>query len=153
MLGLIVAEPIKETLQITQMEIDLQKWLPVILSACTLLFNVFFYMYFKDYIAFKYSRTAELAKIGAEFLTFLTEVVSYDDFDGVPTRIKNYSEQILLCFKVEEKEISTLLEELFVSAQKRKKIQGEEIAIWRRDFREKTSNLQRLLRKHCGVIK
>ena len=78
--------------------IDWLKWLPVILSACILLFNVLFYMYFKDYIAFKYSRTADLARIGAEFLAFLTEVVSYDDFEGVPTKIKNYSEQILLCF-------------------------------------------------------
>ena len=82
---------------------DWLKWLPVILSACTLVFNVIFYMYFKDYLAFKYSRTADLAKISAEFLTYLTEVVSYDEFDGVPTQIKNYSEQILLCFKIEEK--------------------------------------------------
>ena len=147
------AEIAEEADQITQAGVDWLKWLPVILSTCTLLFNVLFYMYFKDYIAFKYSRTADLAKIGAEFLTYLTEVVSYDDFEGVPTIIKNYSEQILLCFKVEEKEISGLLEELFASARERKSLHGDEIDIWRKEFRKKTSELQKLLRKHCGVIK
>lgn len=133
---------------------DWLKWLPVILSACTLVFNVIFYMYFKDYLAFKYSRTADLAKISAEFLTYLTEVVSYDEFDGVPTQIKNYSEQILLCFKIEEKTVSTMLEELFNAAQKRKKLKNEDdIRQWREKFRLKTSELQKALRKHCGVIK
>lgn len=133
--------------------IDWLKWLPVVLNACTLLFNVFFYMYFKDYIAFKYTRTADLAKIGAEFLSFLTEVISYDDFEGVPTKIKNYSEQILLCFRTDEKEISKLLEELFVSAQKRKSMTDGDVDYWRKHFREKTSRLQKLLRKYCGIIK
>lgn len=135
-------------------EIDWLKWLPVILSACTLFFNFFFYMYFKDYIAFKYSRTAELARIGAEMLAYLSEVESYDDFNGVPTKIKNYSEQILLCFKIEERDITFLLEDIFKEAQNRKKLNGDgDIKAWRNVFREKTDNLQKLLRKYCGVIK
>jgi hypothetical protein len=129
-------------------------WLPVILSACTLLFNVLFYFYFKDYLAFKYTRTADLAKISAEFLVYLTGAVSFDDFDGVPTQIKNYSEQILLCFKSGEQRVSITLEELFMEAQRRKQLeQDDEIQLWRDNFRLLTSELQKELRKHCGVIK
>lgn len=145
---------IKSVKDISSNGIDWLKWLPVILSACTLIFNVFFYMYFKDYIAFKYTRTADLARISSEFLTYLTEIVSADDFEGVPTKIKNYSEQILLCFRIDEKNISIILEELFHEAQKRKKLNNEnEIHHWRERFRIKTSELQKALRKHCGVIR
>lgn len=133
---------------------NLLDWIPVILSACTFLFNVFFYMYFRDYLAFKYTRTADLAKISAEFLVYLSEVVSSDDFNGVPTKIRNYSEQILLCFKIEEKNISNKLEEIFQLAQKRKDISREkDIVLWKESFRLQTSALQKLLRKYCGVIK
>lgn len=133
---------------------NLLDWIPVILSACTFLFNVFFYMYFRDYLAFKYTRTADLAKISAEFLVYLSEVVSSDDFNGVPTKIRNYSEQILLCFKIEEKNISNKLEEIFQLAQKRKDISREkDIVLWKESFRLQTSTLQKLLRKYCGVIK
>ncbi len=149
-----LAETIEVTEKVVATGIDWLKWLPVILSACTLLFNIFFYMYFKDYLAFKYSRTADLTKISADFLTYLTEIVSADSFDGVPTKIKNYSEQILLCFKIEEKTISTLLEDLFNAAQKRKNLNSDnEIKQWKEQFRKKTSELQKALRKHCGVIK
>lgn len=134
-------------------DVDWLAWIPVMLSACTLIFNVFFYMYFRDYLAFKYTRMNDLAKISAEFLTYLSEVVSEDDFNGVPTKIRNYSEQILLCFKSDDDNISNLLEDLFQMSKERKGLNSaSEIVVWNDNFRKKVSSLQMALRKHCGVL-
>lgn len=133
---------------------DWLKWLPDILNTCTFRFNVIIFLFFKDYLTFKYARADNLSKIRAAFLAYLTEVVSFDYYERALTKTRCYSEQILLCFESEKRNLSAILEKLFREAQRRNQLtQYDEIRQGRDNFGPAIGELQSALKKHCGVIK
>ena len=94
---------------------ELKIWVPSIVSIITLLVNMGFYIFGQPSLGYKYKRKEHLANICGEMFTYLSEIVSYDDFSGVPTNVRDYSLKIHLCFKsgTATKEISDSLERIF----------------------------------------
>lgn len=134
---------------------NLEIWIPAIVSIITLLINLLFYIFVQPYLAYKGSARETLTKVSVELLNYLTEIVSYDKFDGVPTKIRKYSLQIHLQFKngAAEKKISLLLEEIYQEVQKRKQLHSDkEIDEWNNNFRVIVRNLRMALAKYCGVL-
>lgn len=130
-------------------------WLPTITSIITLIVNIFFYICIQSKLGYEYKRKEDLAAVCAEFFTYLSEVVSYKDYDGVPTAIRNYSLRIHLCFKdgQADDEITSKLESLFQQAKERKTKDDNEIDAWGERFRTDVKELRCLLGKYCGGIK
>ena len=134
---------------------NLAIWVPSIISIITLLFNLGFYIFCELRLGYKYRIKQELAKISAELLTYLAEIVSYDTFEGVPTQIRNYSLKIHLCFKTgtADEEIAEELEQIFQAVKCRKKLtDASEIGEWNEKFRKKVRKLRCLLSKYCGAL-
>ena len=94
----------------------------VIVSVVTLLVNIFYYIFIQTRLGYRYETKKELSKICSEFFTYLSEIVSYDKFEGVPTTIRNYSMRIHLCFKSgqADRNITESLERIFQMAKRRK---------------------------------
>ncbi len=134
---------------------DLALWVPSMISILTLLFNVGFYIFCELRLGYKYQMKQELAKISAELLTYIAEIVSFDTFENVPTTIRNYSLKIHLCFKsgTADKEVAEELEKIFQAVKRRKGITDEnEIDQWNSDFRRKARTLRCLLSRYCGAL-
>ena len=132
-------------------------WLPAIVSVFTLIVNVFFYIFVQPKIANTINARNDLKKIVISFMGYLTEVVSFSNFSGVPTEIRRYSLQIHLCFKsgVAPSPIDVQLENIFQKAKERKEIREEEqelINQWNNDFRKQVHELRIELAKYCGTL-
>lgn len=126
------------------------------ISILTLLVNILFYILIAPRINFRFQKKEELTKNASEFLSYLSDVVSFENYDGVPTKIRNYCLSIHLLFKKGQAptEISNCMEEMFQLAKKRKTItDNTEIQEWEIEFRTKSRNLRTLLAKYTGVFK
>ena len=91
--------------------------------------------------------------MSVELLNYLAEIVSYEDFTGVPTKIRKYSLQIHLQFKngTAKGDIELNLEKVFQEIQKRKQLSTEiEIEKWNEGFRVLVRDLRKSLAKYCG---
>lgn len=133
----------------------LKVWLPSIVSVITLLVNIGYYTFVQPRQNFAYKRREDFCKISSELLTFLSEVVSFDDFSGVLTQIRNYSLKIHLCFKEGEADnsIAERLEEIFQMVKQRKEMDDDtEISCWNDRFRNKVRELRKNLAKFSGVL-
>lgn len=134
---------------------ELKIWVPSFVSVITLLINMAFYIFAQPRLGYKYKRKEELAIISAEMFTYLSEIVSLEDFTGVPTKLRNYSLKIHLCFKKgsAKKNIADMLEELFQMAKRRKNLKDEDdIQAWNEELREKCRELRKQLGKYCGGL-
>lgn len=134
---------------------EIQIWLPCIVSIITLLINLGYYIFVQPRQGYKYEKRTNLTKISEEFLTYLSEVVSLPDFNGVPTKIRNYSLKIHLCFKsgTANKEMADLLEDIFGMAKNRKTLTDEQdIRTWNENFRKKVRSLREQLSSYCGGL-
>ena len=125
----------------------------VIVSVVTLLVNIFYYIFIQTRLGYRYETKKEFAKICSEFFTYLSEIVSYDKFDGVPTEIRNYSMRIHLCFKSgkAKQNIADLLEKIYQMTKRRKGlVERGEIDSWNEEFRTEVTQLRKAVGKYCG---
>lgn len=125
----------------------------VIVSVVTLLVNIFYYIFIQTRLGYRYETKKELSKICSEFFTYLSEIVSYDNFEGVPTTIRNYSMRIHLCFKSgqADQNISMQLEKIFQMTKRRKGlVEREQIGSWNEEFRTEVTQLRKAVSKYCG---
>lgn len=134
---------------------NLEVWIPAIISVFTLIVNLFFYIFVQPRISYKSTAKDALSKVSIELLNYLAEIVSFEDFSGVPTKIRKYSLQIHLQFKkgTADGQVELLLEEIFKAVQKRKTIESiEDIESWNEVFRNKVRGLRKELAKYCGSL-
>lgn len=134
---------------------NLEIWIPAVVSIVTLIINLLFYVFAQPRITYKITAREALAKTSIEFLNYLTELVSFDNFEGVPARVRKYSLQIHLHFKsgTADGKIELLLEKIFKETQKRKTLNSEtEIENWNDSFRVLVRELRKNLAKYCGEL-
>lgn len=139
------------------MEIEVLKvWLPSIVSIITLLINLCFYIFVQPRLGYKYKVKEQLYRECTELFVFLTDIVSKADFNGVPTKIREHSLKIHLCFvsgKADDK-TSEKLEEIYQMTKNRKTLNADtEIEAWNILFRKKSRELRKLLGRYCGGLK
>ena len=139
------------------MEIEVLKvWLPSIVSIITLLINLCFYIFVQPRLGYKYKVKEQLYRECTELFVFLTDIVSKADFNGVPTKIREHSLKIHLCFvngKADDK-TSEKLEEIYQMTKNRKTLNADtEIEAWNIQFRKKSRELRKLLGRYCGGLR
>lgn len=130
-------------------------WVPAAVSIITLIVNMLFYLFAQPRITYKAIAKENLAKVAVELLNYLAEIVSLDNFDGVPTKIRKYSLQIHLHFKkgTSDGKIEMLLEKIYQEVKLRKNLNTEvEIANWNDNFRVLVRELRKNLAKYCGAL-
>lgn len=130
-------------------------WIPCIVSIVTLLLNLGFYIFIQPRQSYAYKRKEDLAKISGEMFTYLSGVVSLDDFNGIPTQIRNFSLKIHLCFRTgtAPKEIADCLESIFQMAKERKGFSSEDdVNKWNENFRTELRQLRNGIGKYCGGL-
>ena len=136
-------------------EVGLELWVPSIISVITLILNGWFYIFVQPKLTEQAKAKESLTEISLEFLKYLADIVSYDDFEGVPTKVREYSLQIHLHFKhgIANKKLEKLLEQIFQDVQERKTLEKEpEIEEWTIEFRKQVKELRKQLAKKCGVF-
>lgn len=134
---------------------NLEIWVPAVVSIVTLFINMAFYMFAQPHITYKTSAKESLSKVSVELLNYLAEIISYENFDGVPTQIRKYSLQIHLHFKngTSDGQLEMLLEQIFKEVRKRKDlISATDIDKWNDDLRMLARKLRKNLAKHCGAL-
>lgn len=134
---------------------DISDFVTVLISVLTLLLNILFYIIIAPRISFRYQKKEDFLKYSSEFINYLAKINSLDSFDGVLTQIKTYCITIELLFKdgVAPEPLHTLMEDIFQSIRKRKRMTSEEeICIWENEFRDKTKELRKALAKYTGVF-
>ena len=87
-------------------------WIPAMVSILTLAVNLLFYIFVQPRITYKANAREALMKTSIDFLNYLADLVSFDSFEGVPTKIRKYSIQIHLHFRsgTADGELELLLE-------------------------------------------
>jgi len=140
----------------TGVSVELLKiWVPSIVSIITLLINMGFYIFGQPRLGYKYKRKEELSKICEEMFTYLSEIVSLKDLAGAPTKIRNFSLKIHLCFKkgTASKDLSDCLEVIYQMVKQRKNFNDDnDMEEWNDNFRNQCRELRRLLGKYCGGL-
>lgn len=134
---------------------EMNIWLPCIVSIITLIVNLGYYIFIQPRQGFKYEKRMNLAKISEEMFTYLSELVSLEEFSGVPTQIRNFSLKIHLCFKTgtADQAIADSLEKIYQMAKNRKSLTDvQDIKNWNEEFRMEVRNLRRQLGGYCGGL-
>jgi|Go1ome_4_1110791.scaffolds.fasta_scaffold04360_3 hypothetical protein len=134
---------------------NLEIWVPAIVSIITLVLNLLFYIFIQPRLTYKATAKESLKKVSVDLLNYLAEIISYEQFDGVPTQIRKYSLQIHLHFKAgtSDGQLEILLEQIFNEVRKRKNLTStDDIDKWNDEFRVLARNLRKKLAKHCGVL-
>ncbi len=88
-------------------------------------------------------------------MNYLAEIISYEDFSGVPTKVRKYSLQIHLCFKkgTANGQLELLLEQIYKEVKNRKTMSDEKlIEEWNDKFRVLVRNLRKALAEWCGAF-
>lgn len=145
----------QETNNFLQNVSSLEVWLPAAISVLSLIVNLCFYIFVQPRLSYKLTAKERLANTSVELLNYLTEVISYNDFSGVPTQVRKYSIQIHMHFKsgVASKEIEELLEVIFQDCKRRKSMALQsEIDEWNILFRQHLRRLRIELAKYCGEL-
>ena len=136
--------------------IELSIWIPAVVSIMVLIVNLCFYATIMPTISHKYERKKDFSKKIEEFLIFLSEVVSFKDFNHAPTNIRNFSLTLDIYFTDGEapREIHEVLEELFQSLKSRKTMNNiDEISEWENLFRKNVRTLKKRLSKYTGIFR
>lgn len=134
---------------------NLEIWVPAVVSIITLIVNMLFYLFVQPHLTYKASAKESLTKISVELLNYMAEIVSYDNFDGVPTQIRKYSLQIHLQFKngTSDGKIELLLENVFQEVKRRKSLISEQdVENWNANFRSLARDLRKNLARYCGSL-
>mgnify|MGYP003188871267 FL=1 len=117
---------------------NLEIWVPAIVSIITLVLNLLFYIFIQPRLTYKATAKESLKKVSVDLLNYLAEIISYEQFDGVPTQIRKYSLQIHLHFKAgtSDGQLEILLEQIFNEVRKRKNLTStDDIDKWNDEFR------------------
>lgn len=125
------------------------------ISVATLLLNILFYIIIAPRISFRFQKKEDFLKYSADFISYLSEVNSLTNFDGVPTKVKSFCVSIELLFKngVAPNPLHADMEEVFQAVKRRKEISSiDEISTWELEFREKTQKLRKSLAKYTGAF-
>lgn len=134
---------------------DLEIWIPSIVSIITLLLNGCFYIFVQPRLNYKAKAKESLKRTSAHLLNYLAEIISYDDFDGVPTKVRQYSLQIHLHFKngTAYGKLELLLEQIYKAVRNRKSLTADQdIDKWNEEFRIMVRDLRKELAKNCGAF-
>ena len=135
--------------------ISMSDWFAAVVSICTLLLNILFYIVIAPRINFKFQKKEDFLKYSSEFLSYLSELNSFTSFDGVPSRVKSYCVTIKLLFKSGSapKELDECMEAVYQLVKKRKSLNDDKaIGQWEEKFRNKTHELRVHLAKYTGVF-
>lgn len=139
--------------KLTEESSSLKIWIPAIVSIVTLVINLLFYIFVQPHLTYRAAAKESLTKTAVKLLNYMTEIVSFESFDGVPTNIRKYSMQIHLQFKsgTADHSVELLLEQIFQEVKKRKEIvSSDEIDKWNDNFRVLARELRRELAKYIG---
>ena len=134
---------------------NLEIWIPTVASIITLVLTGCFYIFIQPYLTYKGESKASLREIALQLSEYMTEVVSYSSFDGVPTQMKKYSVRIKMHFKNGRgsKELNKLLEDAWGKVEERKTLgDPEKIKKWNEDYRKLEHDIRILISKYCGVF-
>lgn len=130
-------------------------WLPSLVSVVTLLINLGFYIFVQPGLGYKYKVKKHLRDVSDEFFLYLANVVSLDDYNGVLTKVREYSLKIHLCFKegTADENMTAQLEKIYQMVKDRK-IMADESAIdqWNDTFRDEIRILRKQLGRYCGGL-
>lgn len=130
-------------------------WLPSLVSVVTLLINLGFYIFVQPKLGYKYKVKNHLRDVSDELFIYLANVVSLNDYNGVPTKVREYSLKIHLCFKdgTADEDITLQLEKIFQMLKKRKNMtDGNDIGRWNENFRDEIRVLRKQLGRYCGGL-
>lgn len=129
-------------------------WIPAVVAIITLIINICFNFIISPMILRKYEVKTKLFDICQEFLIYLTDVVSLDNFDHVPSTVRNYSLKIHVCFKTGEapKQLKEVLEKLFQAVKERHDNKCTDIKSWEKDFRDLVKEFRKQISKYVGVF-
>lgn len=136
--------------------LELSDFVTAGISILTLFVNILFYILVAPSISFRFRKKEELTKTASEFLSYLSDVASFESYDGVPTKIRNYSLSIHLLFKEGQApiEISDCMEKIYKLVKNRKSMKdNEKIRKWETELRDESRNLRKSLAKYTGVFK
>lgn len=130
--------------------------IPAIVAIINLIVTIIFTVFVAPRIAEKSSQRASMYKICTDFFDYLTDLVSFDNFDNVPSTIRRFSMKIHFMFisGTAPASIANKLENVFQQVKKRKVMQdSEEIAEWEESYRLLVRELRKDLAKYVGVLK
>lgn len=129
-------------------------WIPAVVAIITLIINICFNFIISPMIIRKYEVKTKLFDICQEFLIYLTDVVSFDNFDHVPSTVRNYSLKVHVCFKTGEapKQLKEVLEKLFQAVKERHDNKCSDIKKWEKDFRDLVKEFRKQISKYVGVF-
>lgn len=106
-------------------------------------------------ISRKYNQKVAMYNICTEFFDYLTDLVSFDNFNGAPSTVRKYSLRIHLMFKSGDapQNIKETLEAVWKKVKERKTLQdAEKIAEWETSYRDLVRELRKELAKYVGVF-
>lgn len=135
---------------------DMAIWVPAIISVLSLVVNIIFSTYIAPRVIEKNNYKNKLLEITGEFLGFLSEVISMNDFNGIPTKVRNYSLRIHMLFETgtAPDEIASILERLFTLVKERKNADDHfDVAQWEVNMRDESRKLRAQIAKYSGRFK
>lgn len=134
---------------------QLAVWVPAVISILTLIITIIFTVYVSPMISRKHNQKVAMYNICTEFFDYLTDLVSFDNFDGAPSEVRKYSMRIHLMFKSGDapQKVKETLEAVWKKVKERKTLQDEEkIAAWETSYRGLVRELRKELAKYVGVF-
>lgn len=126
------------------------------ISIASLLLNILFYTIIAPQMSFRFQRKSDFLKYASEFVEYLSKINSFEDFDGVPTKVKSYCVSIELLFKsgIAPEPLHSNMELVFQDVKNRKTLSAEkDIQNWEKEFRVHSQTLRKDLAKYTGIFK
>jgi len=127
----------------------------LLIAAVSSLFVLIYNLFIQENVLYKFETKRRLGDVSADFLTYLSDVVSFTAFDGVLTKIRNYSLKIILCFTegTAPEPLHKNLEHIWQMVRERKTLSDtNEITMWEQNFREKVGEVRINLSFYCGGL-
>lgn len=135
---------------------NLEVWVPAIIAIISLVVNIVFSVFVAPKVIRENEYRTKLFEVCSEFFEYLSGVPSLSNYNGVPTKIRNYSLKIHLMFKEGSapKELSESLENVFQKVKKRKELtEASEIDKWNDEFRNELRTLRKKIACYTGLFK
>lgn len=134
---------------------NIDVWVPAIISILSLLVNVLFSVFVAPRVLRRSNAKDKMHSICANYQQYLSEIVSYDSFEGVPTQVRKYSLEIHLMFQdgTAPKKLAKAMEKIYQMTKERKKLSdAPAIDKWNNDFRDEVARLRKLMAKYTAVF-
>lgn len=134
---------------------SLSIWVPAAVAILSLLVNTCFVLLISPRISEKHNQKVAMYNICIEYFDYLTDLVSFSSFDGVPSKIRKFSLKIHMMFKsgVAPKPIDIKLESIYQKVKERKNLEDQDtISDWEKEYRVLLRDLRIELSKYIGVF-